>query len=516
MEREPDTPELTRDDLLKILSKRLALERESGIPGMGADTTLAKPTAKDSYTGPQEMKPFHQSGKYIGAYEGYGATISDKDRLFYSTREPVGVWWVKGIAYDIWDNWFRVKNNADKDDETLDEQVQKTLLTLRARTHLPRETVFERRYGTAIILLSYTGFGSEAEWEKPLFTLNPDGSFPKLNKSKLLQITPYQKTALEISTIDDNDSSIRCGLPEFYLINRGTTSESAVTPSGIQKTGPIRVHWTRIIHDSPRLDEHAYLGIPAIDPIFDDLVGGRNARWGAYESYYRHGTGFPVIKSKATRAENEAWIAAGGLNDYLHVRGYFMCGIDEDFKFVGAEGSVLNPNTYFDMYFTFIAAGTGVAKESIQGVSAGRVTGSESNERQYYKSIGLQQNMKEPMLRELIDRLIQTGQVNFDGEYTIDWVDPFEVNPQDKAAIEFIISRTYMNQTWKTINEIRKENGMLPIEGGDVLLLQPGQMGLQGSNPAPNQVEPEREETEPEETRKPESTLLDKCLDATL
>lgn len=486
----------------------------SGIPGMPTESELDKSVAKDSYTESYEFKPFHQSGRYIGAYEGYGATISDTDRLFYSTREPVGVWWVKGIAYDIWDNWFRVKNLADKNDENLDKAVQKELLTLKAKTQLPRETVFERRYGTSILLLSYTGFGSEAEWEKPLFTINSDGSFPKLDGPKLLQITPYPWTAVSVDTIDEGDSSIRCGLPEFYSINRGSSTESTTVPSGMQKTGPIRVHWTRIIHDAPRLDEHTYLGIPAIDTIFDDLVGGRNARWGAYESYYRHGTGFPVIKSKATKEQNEAWITAGGLNDYLHVRGYFMCGIDEDFKFVGAEGAVLNPNTYFDMYFTFIAAGTGVAKDSIQGVSAGRVTGSESNERQYYKSIGLQQNMKESMLRELIDRLIQTGQVAFDGEYIVEWIDPFEVNPQDKSAMKFMDARTVALETWKTINEIRKEHGYPPRDDGDVLMLQPGQFGAGGfgGQPSTTQEEPKKGETTPEEGTPNESTLLDTVL----
>ena len=485
----------------------------SGIPGMGSDTPPTR-SASDSYTEPHQFKAFHQSGRYIGAYEGYGAAIKDSDRLFYSTREPVGVWWVKGVAYDIWDNWFRVKNADDKDDQELDRQVQRELLALKAKEKLPRETIFERRYGTAILLHSYTGFGSQVEWATPLYKVGANGKPPKLSGMKLLQITPYPKTALEISEIDEDESSIRCGLPEYYTINRGTTSESVVTPSGTEKTGPIRVHWTRVTHDAPRLDEHSYFGTPAIDCIFDDLVGGRNARWGAYESYYRHGTGFPVIKSKATKKENEDWIAAGGLDDYLHVRGYFMCGVEEDFKFVGSQDATLNPNTYFDMYFTFIAAGTGVAKDSIQGVSAGRVTGSESNERKYFKSISLHQNEKEPLLRDIIDRLIQTGQVDFDGEYTIEWVDPFEVNPQDKAAIEFMKARTTAIESWKTINEIRREKGMEPIEGGDVLMLQPGQYGPGGfgGQPTPNQQEPERGETEPEEGTPNESTLLDRAI----
>ena len=485
----------------------------STIPGMPDGAT-------DSYTTPQEFKPFHQSGRYIGAYEGYGATINDSDRLFYSTREPVGVWWVKGIAYDIWDNWFRVKNLSDKNDDDLDNQVQRELLTLKAEIQLPRETVFERRYGTSVLLLSYTGFGSETNWETPLYKLDLDGKPPKRldNEKRLLQITPYPWTMVEVNEIDLNESSVRCGLPLFYTITTGSNTTNSSIPTGKERSGTIKAHWTRVIHDAPRLDEHSYLGVAAIDSIFDDLIGGRNARWAAYESYYRHGTGFPVVKTKATKSENEAWIASGGLNDYLHVRGYFICNVDEDFKFEGAQAAVLNPNTYFDMYFTFIAAATGVAKDSIQGVSAGRVTGSESNERQYYKSIELQQNMKEPMLRELIDRLIQTGQVVFDGEYTIEWVDPFEVNPQDKAAIEYMQARTTALQTYKTINEVRIENKLEPLPDGDVLMLQPGQFGAAGSGgqPGTTQKQPTRGKTEPEEGTPNESTLLDTTLNSAL
>jgi hypothetical protein len=486
------------------------VERGSGIPGMKKDTGLAA----DSYTTRESFKAFYQRGRYVGAHEGYGANISDTDRLFYSTREPVGVWWVKRIAYDIWDNWFRVINPKKPDDLEFNRKVQKQLLKLKARTQLPRETVFERRYGTSIILLSYTGFGDENKWKTPLFELKPDGTPPKTlkNDQKLLQITPYPWTSVDVSELDEDKTSIRFGLPEIYTIYQGSGSGDSTNPGGEESTQTIEAHWTRVIHDAPRLDEHSYEGVPAIDSIFDDLVGGRNARWGAYETYYRHGTGFPVIKTNATAEQNQTWVDAGGLDDYLNVRGYFICHTDEDFKFVGAEGAVLNPNTYFDMYFTFIAAATGVAKDTIQGVSAGRVTGSEVNERQYYKSISLQQNQKEPVPRELIDRLIQSGQIKESpAEYVIEWIDPFEVNPQDKAAIEFMETRTMALKTWMTINEKRKLDGLPPHKDGDVLSSLPG-MVTGGGEESPNQEEPSKTETEPEESEENESTLLDTTL----
>lgn len=485
---------------------------ESGIPGFG-NTVTRDAVAEDSITQRSSFKAFHQSGRYIGREEGYGATISNTDRLFYSTREPVGVWWIKGVAYDIWDNWFRVINPKKPDDESLDRKVQKLLLQLKARIQLPRETVFERRYGTSILLLSYTGFGSDTTWKSSLFELNSNGLPPKSLKTgaKLLQITPYPWTQIAVATINEDTSSIRLGLPEVYTVNSGSGQGDSTNPSGQRHIQPIEVHWTRIILDAPRLDEHPYVGVPAIDSIFDDLVGARNARWGAYESYYRHGTGFPVVKTKGTKSQNEEWIKNGGLDDFLNVRGYMVLNVDESFTFEGANGKVLNPNTYFDMYFTFVAAATGVAKDSISGISAGRVTGSESNERKYFKSITLQQNQKEPMLRELIDRLIQTGQIaDAPAEYIIDWIDPFEVNPQDKAAIDFMEARTLALKTHLTINEKREIDGLDPHPDGDVLSSLPG-MVTGGSEPAPNQEEPVSAETEPEEKTN-ESTLLDKII----
>jgi hypothetical protein len=415
----------------------------------------------------------------------------------------VGVWWVQNLANDIWDNWLSVRDVNKPDDHTLDKDVQKVLTKLKARTQFPRETLFERRYGTAILLLSYTGFNTN--WEEPLFTPNSDGSWPKLVKNQqILQITPYPWTSINSVDNDSNDGSLRRGLPEYYHINIGVvdSGEGTLNVGGSNTT--VKVHWTRVIHDAPRLDEHPYEGVSAIDCIFDDLLGGRNARWGMYQGYYRYGQGFPKIQTKGTKKENEDWVTAGGVEDMMNARGYFVCGEGEDITFVGSQQAALNPGSYFDTYFTFIAAATSVSQDTIKGVSAGRVSGSEVNERQYFKAISLQQRKKEPMLRELIDRLIQTGQVEFSGDYFIEWVDPFEVNPQDKAAMEFLQERTNVlrGQT-ETIDEVRARKGMppLPEDGGKMRLTQPGQFGLAPEGQA-NQEAPSRQPTSPEEMTK--------------
>ena len=480
--------------MTEIEEKSTTIYNESGIPGFGFKE-IGVDSAKDSVT--TTFEAFSQPGQYIGTRQAYGGTIQDRWRLFYSLREPVGYWWVVRIAEDIWDNWWVLKDVDNLDSEELDGKTQPVMEMLKAKIQNPRETIFERRYGTALMLYSYTGQG---EWEEPLI---PGG--------KLMQMTPYPWTQIDVSVVDTDEESPRFGLPEFYRISRGAVAGSTATlPTGTTANDQLVVHWTKAYADAPRLDEHPYLGYPAIDVLFDDLIGGRNARWGMYQGYYRNGQGFPVVKTMGTQKENEAWVTNGGLDNFLNSRGYIVMNKEEDFVFAGSADAIQSPATFFDVYFTFVSAATGVAKDTIAGVSAGRVTGGESNERKYFKAISLQQHKKEPFLRDLLDRLIETGQIEFSGEYVIDWVDPFEVNPQDAASIEFMEARTEGLKTYMTINEVRDLNGLPPVEGGEALMLQPGQMNPGGSEPAPNQEGPVPTETEPEEGTPNNATLLDR------
>lgn len=120
------------------------------------------------------------------------------------------------------------------------------------------------------------------------------------------------------------------------------------------------------------------------------------------------------------------------------------------------------------------------------------------------------------MLRELIDRLIQTGQVDFEGEYEIEWVDPFEVNPQDKASIEYLQERTnaLRGQT-EYIDEVRKRKGMLPLPNkeGERLQMMPGQFGsptVQGAANQQGTSEPSDNPGDPTQNAPDEESLFEK------
>jgi hypothetical protein len=87
------------------------------------------------------------------------------------------------------------------------------------------------------------------------------------------------------------------------------------------------------------------------------------------------------------------------------------------------------------------------------------------NEREYFKLISDAQSRFEPAVRELIDRLIETGQIRFrynvQRGYRIRWLGGFEMNEKDKADVELRLAQARsLKSDWKTVDEIRAEEDL--------------------------------------------------------
>lgn len=401
------------------------------------------------------------SSELYGSKRTFGAAIPDSERLFASRREPILKWLVSFIASDIYDQGFKVVEVGNEDDDTLDDAVQEVLLELKAKKKLTRLTVFERRWGTSILLLSYSTTEPEVDWKAPLY--DDDGKLP--DGTELLQITPYPWSKVKVTEADvvTDPSDLRLGLPEYYDITRGSLVTS------------LRVHWSRVIHDAPRLDEHPYEGESVMDAVWDDATGFRNIVWAIYQMLWRYGMGYPHFSFEgATQKYIDDWIAGGGLTDFF-VRGVFVSNEKASVKFVGLEGATVEPKEYVDMAYARIATGSRIAQDLLKGVSAGAVTGSETNLREYAKLISNEQSDVEDVPIELIRRLMETGQVDFDYEdkaFALEWGTAFEIDELDQARVGLQESMARKHETeFLKLDEVRDRAGEKPLdEGGDVVL----------------------------------------------
>jgi len=389
-----------------------------------------------------------------------GEAIPDSELDFLVKREPVIHWTVWYVSQDIFDNKLRAYINSKPEDDAFDEAVQRAFLDLGAYSVFARSTAFERLYGTSIIVCSYQG---SPEWTESILDENGDVKAGL----ELVQLTPYPRSQITVTEFETSDSSLRFGRPLMYEIDRGDGSI-------------FKVHWSKVIHDAPRIFNDPIWGMSVVQILYDDATGFRNMRWGLYQTIFRYGSGFPHIHLPWANRTQINTLIDGGEFDYINSRGFFVTGGKEENKetidFIGTQGVTLNPDPYVKVAFESFSLGSRIPQDIFKGVSAGRITGSEFNERNYYKYISSEQNSKTSVVRELIDRLLATGQIessdgrvkiSVDSEYTIEWTSAFELNEVDQTRILMWKSTTYKNfGSFMTVDEIRALQKLEPLPDG--------------------------------------------------
>jgi len=380
----------------------------------------------------------------------FGQPVNSEDLLFAVQREPVAYRTVFQVAHDVFDNWFRVEDVAEKPNPNFDKQVQTVLSQLNAKSVFSQMAVFERLFGWSIIV---QGFADHGE------TLEAPVEGPQL----ICDIAAYGPLQFTIHGGDEdkNEMSERFGLPIFYTLARTGISQA-------------RIHFLRVLHFATRLLTHPYRGISVLEPVYDDLTVLRNIRWGMGQTMFRYGSGFPDVELQGANKKQLDDLEASQQFKNLQARTYFLHSDKTKLDFKGLAGRALNPEPYYLPIMENISCGSGVPLAILRGAQAGELAGSEVNEREYFKLISDAQSRYEPGVRALIDALIACDQVKSNvKDYRIVWSGGFEVSEKEKALVELNLAQAREKKTgWMTIDEIRGEQGLkeLPDNTGKTVL----------------------------------------------
>lgn len=176
--------------------------------------------------------------------------------------------------------------------------------------------------------------------------------------------------------------------------------------------------------------------ISKLEPAYNSLQVIDNTLWGVGQTMFRTGTGFPVLSienadelidyqgTKITRAKYYKKI--GFFKDMSTEVGFIKDKRDE-FDFVGAEGKAIKPLEYWDIALQAAAITLDTPVDILKGVSAGAVTGSETNLREYFSDLnGKQQTELEPIYNDLLEH------VGIDiSELEYQWNPIWEMTPQE-------------------------------------------------------------------------------------
>jgi len=405
---------------------------------------------------------------------GFGDTITDDDRLFAAEREPVAHFLTYGIAADVTDKWFKIDDpDTEEADPALDRTVQDALTKLKFKAKLTEALEAERVYGWSLLVGGFSDVSDIRNLNTPL-----------REGSELKQLAVYQKTKVQTETKDENPNSERFGEPLVYRLDRGSGQF-------------LYVHYSRVCKVQTRSN-----GKSVLDPVWDDLTCGRNIRWGAAQWMYRNGGGFPAIGFPAgmTLPKLQEWADSGAFSDIM-ARTY-LCYVQNSQKendgmvidFIGAQGRALDPQPFFKTNDEQISKGSGVPQPKLVGAQAGAVTGSEINMQDYYKVISRIQAQLEDVVRWVIDKLADSGQLTMiksasdkDGKlkqlfhkvfgdyrhrtartYNIEWNSAFELSEAEEKDIE--LKHAQANQAkldYMTVDEVRAEDGLDPLPNGE-------------------------------------------------
>jgi hypothetical protein len=381
-----------------------------------------------------------QTGTSGGA--GFGDTIVDADREWAAQREPVANRITCMVAADIFDNWFEVDDpKTEGKDEKLNAKFQAVLNGLNAKTIFTDAAIYERTLGYSLIAIAF----NDAPTEATLRNIKRRGA-------KIDHLEVYKKTDVVSVKKNTNPDSKEYDQPAVYTINRG---------GGRQ----INVHQSRTIRLATRLGEFSVL-----DPIWDDLTCLRNERWGMAQTLYRYGSGFPDIKIDGASAKQlQEWDL--NLSD-ICARTKFVHNEHAELNFKGAQGVALNPTLYYDPILENLAVGSGIPLAILRGAQAGELAGSEVNEREYFKVISSLQSKFEPFVRQLLDMLIESGQVDYEGDYVINWKPGFEPSEATRNQAQLLEEQANdLRLKYMSIDEVRAKMSLPALPDGEGVIV---------------------------------------------
>jgi phage-related protein (TIGR01555 family) len=372
---------------------------------------------------------------------------------------------VFGVAHDTFDKWFKVEEVANKPDANFLKAVETVLSTLNAKSVFTQMSVYERLCPYAIIVIGYVDHGKSLQ-------------DPVTDPSEIRELAAYAgklQVTVQSSDEEKDPNNPRFGLPNLYTISR----------TGV---GQEKIHWTRVIHFATRLLDHAYEGLSVLEPIYDDTTVLRNERWGMGQTMFRTGGGFPDVTVTGANKKQLDDLEEGQQFKSLQARTYFLHNEKTTLDFKGLAGRALDPKPYYDPIMENISTGTSIPLAILRGAQAGALSGSDVNEREYFKVISACQSSYEPGIWQLIDLLMETGQIPTVEDYNVKWLGGFELNELDKAQVQLAKAQANDLKTkYMKVNELRalQEPSLPALKGpeGEVI---PGLQKPPAPQPSPS------------------------------
>jgi hypothetical protein len=350
---------------------------------------------------------------------GYARVLTVRDHRDRYNRGDISSRIVDAYPKATWSGGAEVVEDEDPTTETQFEADWKSIEhRLQPWTMLLRADVLAGLGPFAVILIGATG---KTETPLPMMS-GPDD---------VLYLAPYGPEEITVNVWDENPESSRYGLPVEYTIQRTARTNSGRSP----RLASFRVHWTRIVHVADGVLDDRTNGTPRLEKIWnrlDDLDkvvgGGSEAFWLRVHQGY-HWDMAPDVKITEPQVEKlkeEAEDFANQLRRTIATR-----GIKLDVK-----GSDVSPfNNQVISLMSIISGATGIPQRILLGSERGELASTQDKENWNERVTARRDEYGEPLVRQLVDRLVDHGALDGPTDYEVRWPEIAGLSQTDQAQV---------------------------------------------------------------------------------
>lgn len=258
-------------------------------------------------------------------------------------------------------------------------------------------------------------------------------------KHNLLYMRVLDEQYAEIAALDNNPSSKRYCLPEYYNLTMLGHTSVGISPSGTttDTNKTVRVHWTRVIHVADNLMTNEFLGVPRCQRHYDRLYDLHKLYGGSAEMYWQSsspGIAFethPQLGGDVKINEVEARAALERRRQ----------GLQKDMMIPGMHANSLapqvsDPSPQIERQIEAICIYERCPKRIFMGSERGELS-SNQDARGWYGEVKKRthRHVTPNILIQVTNRFIQIGLLPVPKQYSVYWPDIASLTDAEKADI---------------------------------------------------------------------------------
>lgn len=358
---------------------------------------------------------FRKNGIYLrDLYDALGYERELSVQLYRARYERGGIAEriIEAHPNATWSGGADIRETEDPDKLTkFEKEIDKLWKRLGVWSRLKRADILASlgRYGVILI-------GAPGDMQTPLPHLKGEGA--------VLYLTPLAEDRATIFDFEPDKTNPRYALPRFYNCTIG-------------KNAVAKVHYSRIVHVAEgTLDDDVY-GKPRMRSCYnllddlDKVIGG-----GAEASWKRIEPGMQVdIDPEIDISPAEAAALENQLEEFRHGMSRFLRTQGAKINMLSASAQGFGANA--DAIMAQISATTGIPQRILNGSERGELASTQDRSNWGDRIMERRMGFAEPLVRELVDRLVSAGALPApaDGDYNIVWPEIDELNEGEKATV---------------------------------------------------------------------------------